>query len=216
MTKHIINPGDRFGRWTIIKEISSYKRMRRFQCQCDCGTIKNVFIGSLISGKSKSCGCLAHEQAKFINYKNGLYKTRLHCIWQNMVQRCYNSNRHEYPNYGGRGICMCNEWRNDFKSFYDWSMSHGYADNLSIDRINGSGNYEPSNCRWATISQQNCNLRTNRIIAYNGESKPLSEWSKSLGINYKTLEKRVKKWGIEKAFNTPIQIAFRHEKRNVN
>ena len=209
-----IQIGERYGRWTIIKAVPSYKKVRRFQCKCDCGTIRDVNITTIVHGKSKSCGCSNKERAKYLNYKNGLYKTRLHCIWQNMTQRCYNPKREEYSRYGGKGISICEEWHHDFKSFYDWSIDNGYADNLSIDRINGSGNYEPSNCRWATISQQNCNLSSNHLITYCGETKPIAVWSRELGFNHKTLEKRIKKWGVERAFTTPIQVEFQRKRKS--
>lgn len=120
-----------------------------------------------------------------------------------MKKRCYNLKYKRYNDYGGRGIKICNEWLNDFKVFYDWAMQNGYKDNLTIDRIDVNGNYEPSNCRWANIKTQANNKRNNRIIEYKGEFHTMSEWANIYNINYKLLHSRLKKgWNIEKALFT--------------
>ena len=120
-------------------------------------TIVIILSNHLKSGKIKSCGCLNKQG----NPKHGLRYTRLYRIWINMKTRCYNKNTNRYKDYGARGITICNEWRNDFMSFYNWSMNNGYDENLTIDRINNDKNYEPSNCRWITVKEQNRNKRNN-------------------------------------------------------
>ena len=112
----------------------------------------------------------------------------------------------EYKYYGGRGIKICDEWENDFKAFYDWSINNGYSENLTIERINVNKNYSPDNCRWATRKEQANNRRTNRNISYNGETHNIRQWAEKLGINYNTLSSRINKyhWTIERAFNNAI------------
>lgn len=153
---------NKFGRLTIIKEVEPIvspcgTKRRKFLCQCECGNQKLVQLGHLKTGHTVSCGCFHKET--FNNYKHGLRSHRINVIWRGIRQRCLNTNNSRYKDYGGRGISMCNEWLEDFMSFYNWAISNGYSDQLSIDRIDVNGNYEPSNCRWATASEQNKNQR---------------------------------------------------------
>lgn len=142
--------GSRFGRLIVICRAPNDSMGRTvWRCKCDCGNIKDIRSTNLCEGLIKSCGCLRH----------GLRNTRLYTIWSHMKQRCENPRSNRFRLYGARGIKVCSEWRNDFKRFYDWAMSNGYSDDLSIDRIDGDGNYEPQNCRWATVSEQNKNRR---------------------------------------------------------
>ena len=138
------------------------------------------------------------------HYIHGKRKTRLYRIWANMKTRCINPNDPHFERYGGRGITICDEWKNDFKAFYDWSMSHGYADNLTIDRIDNNGNYCPSNCRWVTVKVQNQNRRKRNVISitYNGETKSATEWARELNLGHDTIRQRYHKgW-------TPEQCLF--------
>lgn len=126
--------------------------------------------------------------------------TRLYSIWTSMKTRCYNSNHEAYARYGGRGIAVCDEWRNDFMSFYNWALSHGYNDTLTIDRIDNNKGYEPNNCRWTTRKQQSRNLRNNKNITINGETRCLTEWCNILGLNYYTVWERLNYgWSVKKA-----------------
>lgn len=144
------------------------------------------------------------------NYKHGLRKTRLYRIWANMKSRCYNPNTSHYDRYGGRGIKVYEDWIHDFKTFYDWSMQNGYADNLSIDRINNDGNYEPDNCRWVSSKEQSNNVCSNKNITIDGVTKTLMEWCDHYKINYKTVRDRIKRnWSIEKALSTNVETKFR-------
>lgn len=140
-----------------------------------------------------------------MNYKHGLKKTRLYRIWLQMKNRCNNPNTARFKDYGARGIKVCEEWKGDFKAFYDWSMSHGYSDELTIDRIDNNGNYEPSNCRWATPLVQGNNSRHNHNITYKGETHSLSDWARILGVSFHFLSNRINQygWTVEKAFETP-------------
>ena len=125
--------------------------------------------------------------------KHGLRNTRLYRIWANIKTRCYNENDPHFERWGKRGIKMCDEWRNDFKVFYDWSMSHGYSDELTIDRIDNDGNYEPQNCRWTTIKEQNKNKRNVKYITYAGKTQTIPEWTKELRLGKETIRKRLKR-----------------------
>ena len=135
------------------------------------------------------------------NYKHGLNRTRLHHIYLDIKQRCYNPQNQHYFNYGGRGITMCVSWYNNFMLFYQWSKLNGYADNLTIDRIDVNGNYSPENCRWVTRAIQNLNRRSNRLITYKGKTQTLKEWAKEYNMNYDKLRWRLDNWkDLDKVF----------------
>lgn len=193
--KNII--GLRFGRLTVIK-LDHVKQLRRkfyyYLCQCDCGNTCIILKSSLLNGLTRSCGCYNNEiRAKHMRLraKHHLTDTRLYGIWEKMRGRCYCISNPDYSKYGGRGITICNEWKNDFKIFYDWAMSNGYREDLTIDRINVNGNYEPNNCRWATHKEQQRNRRNNRLIKYKGETHCLFEWAEIYSINPKILSQRL-------------------------
>ena len=134
--------------------------------------------------------------AKGVNnpyYKHGMSDTRLHKIWMKMRGRCYVVNNDHYKWYGARGITICNEWRDDFKAFYDWSMAHGYRDDLTIDRIDVNGNYCPENCRWVTMKEQCNNKRSNVYLEINGVTKNVRQWSEETGVKYATIYMRHKR-----------------------
>lgn len=128
---------------------------------------------------------------------------RLYGIWLNMRRRCADIKDKSFSHYGGKGIIVCEEWRHNYKAFYDWAMANGYSDDLTIDRINNNRNYDPSNCRWATMKEQENNRSYNKLLTYNGKTQNIKQWAEELGINYKTLWNRLVtyKWSIEKAFN---------------
>lgn len=119
-----------------------------------------------------------------------------------MIERCYKENNKDYNMYGGRGVVVCDEWLNDKTKFFDWAINNDYREDLTIDRIDPNGNYEPDNCRWTDRKQQTRNRRNTKYIEYLGETKPLGEWCEILGLNYKTVYHRLMyyNWPIEKAF----------------
>jgi len=162
--------GKRYGRLTVIAEgerrvCPSGKSRRVAKCQCDCGEIIGVSIWSLNS-KTKptlSCGCLTIEMMKITKTKHGLINHPLYRKLMGMKKRCYNPKYGQYHRYGGRGIKVCEEWLNDFMSFYNWAMANGWEDGLEIDRKDNDGNYEPSNCRFVTSQENTHNRRTSKL-----------------------------------------------------
>ena len=140
-------------------------------------------------------------------YKHGLASHPLHAVWDRMKRRCYNPRYEHFERYGGRGITVCDEWRDDFKAFYDWAVSNGYENGLTLDRADNDGNYTPDNCRWVTQKEQSNNRASCRMITRDGITKTVTEWAESLGIKPATLYARlfVYKWEIDRAFSEKVR-----------
>lgn len=168
LTQMIAAVGDKINMLTVIEEVErpkGIKDLHRFYlCQCDCGKRVVVSGGNLGRGQ-KSCGC-GRKTGVFSPKKHGFAShkvyDKLYHTWNAMKGRCYNSNSKDFPHYGARGIRICNEWLSDFMSFRAWSLSHGFANNLTIDRIDVDGDYSPENCRWITVAEQNRNKTTTK------------------------------------------------------
>lgn len=180
--------GERYGRLVVIERSGAMNGHVAWKCQCDCGKEHIARSGDLRQGRQISCGCIKKEG---LHKTHGKSSSRLYRIWQNMKSRCTNDGIEAYKDYGGRGITICDEWKNDFQAFHDWAMANGYSDELSIDRISVNGNYEPSNCRWATRKEQANNKNDNNKITLKGETHTLAEWSVITGIKRATIKSRL-------------------------
>ncbi len=201
MPKLIDLSGQRFGRLTVISfaGIDKFGNKTWF-CRCDCGKEKIISRGHLKKGDAQSCGCLKSEITTKRNIKHGYVGTKLYNVYHNMKERCLNPSRNDYSRYGGRGICVCEEWKEDFKTFQKWAFENGYKDNLTIDRIDVNGNYEPSNCRWVDGITQANNKRNSYYVEYNGKKLTISEWARETGISPSLIRYRLNKgWPIERA-----------------
>lgn len=199
-----------FGRLTIISELPLSNSIRMVEAKCYCGVVKSYVLKSIMRGLATSCGCFQKEIRGAATTTHGLTKHRLYKIYLGMKERCYNENSEAYHNYGGRGIKICKEWMGDFKLFYDWAIDNGYEYTLDLDRYpNNDGNYEPSNCRFATSAAQARNRRTNLHIEFRGETKLAIEWAEQYGISQKLFHKRRKLgWSVERALTTPKITTF--------
>lgn len=190
--------GQRFSRLIAIKLVGqNIRKNNLWECKCDCGNTVTILARSLLDGKTQSCGCLQKERVIESNIKihttHDKSKTNLYSKWAGMKRRCYNLNDKRYPDYGGRGITLCEEWKENFETFYNWAINNGYKKELTIDRIDTNGNYNPSNCKWSTMLEQSHNKRNNRNITYKEKTQTIAEWSRQLGLNTKSLYTRVER-----------------------
>lgn len=184
----------RFGKLTVLKRAENTKSGKaQWLCQCDCGKCTVVPTYRLTMGETKSCGCKRYESHNRIH---GMTKTDIHNKWLQIKQRCLDKNYKAYQNYGAVGITICDEWKNDFVAFMNWSYQHGYKEGLSLDRIDNEKGYCPENCRWVTWKDQ-CNNRKNNInVTYQGKTQTLKQWCDELNLNYQLIYSRIKNTGL--------------------
>lgn len=201
--------GQRFGKLTVLRRAENYVKSNghkesKWVCCCECGNEITVTRTNL--KRARSCGCSKGKYISDSKITHGMSNSRLYRIWQNMKNRCYNPNVDRYDRYGGRGITVCEKWRDSFEAFYKWAIDNGYSDELSIDRKDVNGNYTPDNCRWISMEKQADNKSNSRIFEYNGEAHTVSEWSKILDISRDIIWNRIKRgWDIERVFTQPIR-----------
>lgn len=201
--------GARFARLVVKRYAGADKHNRAtWECLCDCGATIVAAGANLRHGYVKSCGCLWAEKNTGVTLDEVGNQTRLYQIWNGMKQRCRNPHHVSYPDYGGRGIRVCEEWI-EFRPFHDWAMVNGYRDDLTIDRIKSNEGYHPGNCRWATREVQGNNTIRNRQIEFRGETKTLANWAKAMGVKYSTLCRRLAQgWSVERALTEPVETKF--------
>lgn len=206
--------GKKFGRLLVTKYAGrDYRGRSYWECLCDCGKTTVIMAANINQGRTLSCSCLARDLASKRAKTHGKRHTRLYRIWSLMRDRCYNQNTPCYSDYGGRGISVCEAWRtpDSFETFYNWAMANGYRDDLTLDRFpNGRGDYEPSNCRWATPKEQARNRRSTSAVKAFGETKSYAAWEEDSRcvVDQWALCKRVANgWDPEAAMTTPANGA---------
>lgn len=212
MSKLIDLTGKRFNKLVVLERMPNGKKGRAYwKCQCDCGNTTIVSGGNLKNGGVKSCGCLRHQPSYIVHNKS---HTPLYGVWNNMKNRCTNIHDKSYKNYGGRGISICEEWKNSFQCFYDWSIKNGYKEGLTIERIDNDGNYCPENCKWIIKGEQVNNRRNNQFYTYQGKTQTLGQWCKELNLDYGRIHGRITygNWTFERAISTPIDVSKRNKK----
>lgn len=192
--------GKKFGRLSVTgfhhRDTRTY-----WDCHCECGTKKVVVGYALLNGDTKSCGCLRDDQLSAASITHGLRQHPLYRVWSNMKNRCYNSASKRYPDWGGRGIAVCDAWL-DFSEFHMWGMSNGYKKGLTLERKDNDGNYGPDNCMWATLTEQANNKRNTLHVVYQGKMQPfeplvIGRWEKVWQRIYK------RGWSVDRAVDTP-------------
>lgn len=201
--------GRTFNRLTVIG-FSHFKKLRRYwSCLCTCGKTTTAQTTRLISGNTKSCGCLRDETRR----KIGNFHCKIHpeySVWIGIKKRCFKKDYPDYHLYGGRGIAICKQWAADFETFFR-DMGPRPSPKHSIDRIDNDGNYEPGNCRWATPKEQNYNRRVNRFVTIGGVTRRISDWCQMFGITPRIANSRIVRYGWDeiRAITTPVMKADR-------
>jgi hypothetical protein len=197
--------GKRYGKLVVLSFHGKKKKMYLWKCQCDCGKETLADRSRLTLGRTKSCGCYKKEHTK----THGKSKTATYSTWARMINRCENEKCDKYKFYGGRGIKVCKTWRNDFEKFLQ-DMGERPSNKHSLDRIDVNGDYCKDNCRWLTIKEQNRNRRSNINIEYMGVIYCLTDFCTKLGIDFKWVRQRVRKYGY------PIESIISGAKQIIN
>lgn len=213
--------GQVFGRWTVLRfaEIRGPQRTAFWLCRCECGTQRMVSTAQLCRryAASKSCGCLRMDTITKHGHSDAAKprRTRTYRTWMGMTRRCRDANCPAFHNYGGRGIKVCQRWRESFVAFLE-DMGECPSNLHSIERIDNDGDYCPENCRWATMAEQRRNSRQNLFLEYRGETLTLTDWARRLGMPKSTLFGRLKMgWSVEAALTSPVHTEFASKRRHV-
>ena len=203
--------GQSFGRLTAVEDLGVIEGYRAYRCACSCGKETVVAAYRLLHEKGpRSCGCLQREAVT----KHGMEGTHVYEIWRNMRGRCYDVKDKSFPSYGGRGIAICDRWKDTFQNFYD-DMGEPPSDLHTLDRRDNDGNYEPGNCRWATPEEQANNRSNSVFIEYDGRRQTLTQWAREYGVHPITLAGRLKRgWSVEDSLKTVPNPAYRSKSTN--
>lgn len=194
--------GQRYGRWQVVGK--SGARQKYWMCRCDCGVVREVYGNSLSKGVSQSCGCLGAERTGDRARSHGESATPLYFVWAQMKRRCYRVGDNRYPQYGGRGIVVCDRWRKSFAAFLA-DMGYPPSGAHTLDRIDNDGNYEPGNVRWATLTEQANNRRSNHVLEHEGQRLSVVQWARATGLPEKTLYARLYAgWAVSRALTEPL------------
>lgn len=202
MTRMIDLTGQKFSKLKVLSYAGKDKQgSALWLCRCECGKTKVIIGKDLRNGHTKSCGCYQKERVSITNRTHNQTNTRLYRTWRHMKDRCFYPKSDRYKNYGARGITVCNEWLN-FENFYNWAINNGYKENLTLERRNNNGNYEPKNCCWILMKEQAKNKQNSKKYTYKNETKILSDWIRFFNTTEGKIRYRIKNWGVDKAFRT--------------
>ncbi len=194
--------GKKCDKLTVISrsDRKDYDGRYYWKCLCECGNEKEVNGRTLRNKFPIDCGCVWKEILTKQKTTHGQTNTCLYRTWASIKNRCYNVNGQDYPDYGGRGIYVCNTWRYSFEQFAKDMGPH--PEGLSIERVDNDGPYSPENCKWGTDAEQAKNTRRNHWIEFDGKRLILQDWARHVGISVKSLRDRIKRWGIERSLST--------------
>lgn len=206
--------GERYGRLTVLRLSHRVKCVNYWECACDCGAVSIVSASNLRAGHVRSCGCFRRQRITKINATHGMSHTPEHRTWASMNSRCTNPKDPSFPRYGGRGISVCERWQS-FENFIE-DMGGARPAGTTIDRIDNDGNYEPGNCRWATVKQQSNNRRSNVLLTIDGETRTISAWAEAKGLSLCLVWQRYKrhKWPVQDLF-LPPSLTRREWRRHI-
>lgn len=215
MAKFLDLTGERYGRLVVLEYVGRAKsKTSLWRCRCDCGNETTVRASNLRNGHTKSCGCGEIEnKLQFGNRsvrKHQESYTRLYRVWLGMKNRCNNRKDDHWPLYGARGISVSDEWVKDYEAFRDWALANSYDDSLTIDRIDPNGNYEPLNCRWVSVADQQRNKRNNRYYTYKGKTQLIPAWAAEFGVTDSTIRSRIRRGA------NPNDVFSQFERRQAN
>jgi hypothetical protein len=212
---------NKYGRLTVIEDLGIVNKRRKIKTLCECGIITEMRLDALLSGRSKSCGCLQREIIGDTFRKHGLYNHPIWNVWKGMIRRCYSKTCKEYVNYGAKGVLVCAEWKNDFTKFADWALKNGWVKGLQLDKdklsIEKPGKlYSSDYCCFLTSKENNQNKSTNIMLTYMGETLCAKKIAEKIGMSNGTFNKRLKLgWTIDDIINTPIDYRFSTKKKLV-
>jgi hypothetical protein len=189
----------KFGALTVIKRVGPKAKHIQWLCRCDCKNEHTVLGHNLRNGSVKSCGCQAHPKT------HGMTGSRLYQVWASMHARCNSPSYHARKHYAEKGIAVCAEWSN-FEPFRDWALANGYEDDLTLDREKNDKGYQPDNCRFITIAEQQQNKTNHTLLTHGGKTQPLYRWAQELGLKETTICNRLARgWPVERALSEPIR-----------